>query len=163
MLGIEGTEKVSVQTPSSAIVLTEAINLAAKEYDSKCYWLKPAMIVASWKLGADFGIGEDNAYYLGTPTVGVASFHDPGDEVGYLVLKVIKEQIPVWGSPWSGLIRQDDAYEILKDFYAENSLVEQYAEATSTEEMQVIREKYFNTKRTATALEISKLMSDKTD
>lgn len=160
ILGIPGAEQASSQSESSAVALTEAINLAAKNHTYGCYALKPAMIVAAWKLGADFGIGEDNAYYLGTPTVGVASFHDPEDEVGYLVLKVLNEQMPIWESPWSGVPRQEDAHDLLQDLNAGGSLVEQYANATSTEEMRKIREMYMQTNRAAATSRIAELLSN---
>lgn len=160
VLGIPGAEQASTQLASSAVVLSEAINLAAKTYTSGCYALKPAMIVATWKLGADFGIGDDNAYYLGTPTVGVCSFHDPEDEVGYLILEVLSEQIPIWESSWSGVPRQDDAYEILQDLNTGGNLVELYAEATSTEEMRNIRETYMRTNKATARTKIHELISN---
>lgn len=152
VFGIPGAGQASSQSASSAVAITEAINLAAKTHAEGCYALKPDMIVAAWKLGADFGIGDDDAYFLGTPSVGVASFHDPGDVVGYLVLQVLNEQIPIWESPWSGLTRQEDAHDILHDLNTGGSLVEQYVQATSTEDMRQIREVYMrNNKATATS------------
>ncbi len=141
-IGVDGARTVSTQNAGAAIAVAEAINLSAKTFSPDIYHLKPLMVVAAWKLGADFGLGEDDAYYLGTDSVGVASFHDPWGEIGDLVVNVLGEKPPVWEHPWSGVIRQDEARDILNDLSSGGALVKKYVDNTSTEEMRRIRKKY---------------------
>ncbi len=152
---VEGAESISAQSPTGAVAIAEAINLAAKEISYSFYSLKPMLVVLVWKLGGDFGFGEDNAYHLGTNSTGVASFHDPYDEIGSLVLNSLNERIPVWNHGWSGVVRQDDAFNILRDLEEGPGLAEQYAEATSTEDMRHIRKAYMNTKNEAAKMKMS--------
>lgn len=117
-VGVSGAERISAQTPTAALVITEAVNLAAKEVDAGFYFIKPSLIVASWKMGCAFGEGKDTAgyqvYYLGDPIAGVASFHDPDGEVEHIIRTILHEEVPVWEYKWSGIIRQDQAFQILE-------------------------------------------------
>ena len=109
--------------------------------------------------GVHFGIGKDNAYYLGTENIGVASFHDPGDEIGYLC-DYTGTTVPQWSHEWSGVERQSSAFDILEALSKNNGLSQEYAQATSPEEFNQIREKYLQDnfrKRLTTLGEIIKL------
>jgi hypothetical protein len=160
--GVEGAETASVHSPTAAVAIAEAVNCAAKEMSFYFYKLKPLLIVSAWKLGAEFGVGaNDNAYYLGTHTIGVASFHDPGDEIGHLVLNVLKERIPVWEDGWSGVSRHEDALLILRDLDLGEGLVNLYAETTSTEDMRRARKAYITHRSTVLREALTSFLSRK--
>ncbi len=121
--GIETLNELDISQPENAVLLTEAINWAAKTISEVFYELKPAMIFSSWKLGGVLGVEqEDNRwpiYYLHAPNVGVASFHDPDREVYHINEKFnskrsIKEYIPDWTHGWSKVPRQDEAFDLIK-------------------------------------------------
>lgn len=149
IFGIREAREISPNTPNGSIALTEAVNLSAKNVTPCFYALKPLMIVASWKNGAHFGLGEDEAYYLASITMGVASFHDPGNEVGQIIEVILGEAIPQWEHEWSGVYRQDSSIEILKGL-AGNRMFEQvkgeFVAATSPEEYRKWKLKYLNRK-----------------
>ena len=88
-----------------AILITEAVNLAAKILDEDFYSLKPDCVRECVELGAAGG-WRNGIFYLFHPEVGVASFHDPYDQI-----KVIGD----WPYEWSGIRRQDQAFELLTD------------------------------------------------
>ncbi len=141
--GIEGARTASVQSPDGMVAIAEATNWAAKVISYGFYGLKPAMIVAAAQdPGVYFGIGDDGAYYLGSPTIGMASFHDPNDEIGYIMVNHLKQRVPRWEYPWSGISRQEDSFVILKDLGANRELADKYAEATLPEDLKMIRQNH---------------------
>jgi hypothetical protein len=110
-------EKLNIENSGDNILITEAINFAAKVNTGSFYMLKPAMIVASAKNGAKIGIDYDDGwdiYYLFDEKVGVASFHDPNGEVNNL-LKYMNgnTKIKKWLFGWSGVYRQDMAFDLI--------------------------------------------------
>jgi hypothetical protein len=157
MFGIEGVDKLSPSSVDASIAVTEAINLSAKLINYNFYELKPATIVAAWKNGANFGLGDDDAYYLSSPTIGAASFHDPDDEVGFMILDVLEEKIPEWDYGWSGVYRQDDAYNILRSLSSDGSLAHEYSQITYPDEMAKVRDKYMKNKKEKISLKISEV------
>lgn len=141
--GIESAMNVNPESPDGAVALTEAINWAAKTISYHFYDLKPKLIVAAAQIpGVHFGYGDDSTYSLGSPTIGTASFHDPGDEVGYILSEHLNKDIPQWEYEWSGVSRQESAFEILEDLSSGRGLVEVYANTTSPEPIRIAREKY---------------------
>ncbi len=147
---------VSSVSPSGAVVIAEACNLAAKD-SSIFYAIKPGLIIASWKMGAHFGVRQEinrreseynredvfeDVYYLSDLTVGTASFHDPRGEIKTLVSTFLKEAIPKWEHEWSGVVRQDEAYEIMDSLAAGDDIIESYAKRTLPEEMNEARKKW---------------------
>lgn len=102
-----------------ALLTAEAINLAAKVIDADFYNLKPSVIDAAMELGCIGGWNGD-VFYMEVENghVGVVSFHDPYSQItsnGY------------WPHGWSGIKRQDMAFELLI-----NPTVRRvYSEATS--------------------------------
>lgn len=109
--------KLDPAQPGNAILIAEAVNWAAKVLTDSFYMLKPAMIVASAKLGAQIGKEDDGGwpiYYLFNRDVGVASFHDPGCEVDGLLRNMgFTGEIKDWEFGWSGVVRQDLAFHLL--------------------------------------------------
>lgn len=141
--GIVAARHVSTQSPDGVIAVAEAINWAAKSISYTFYILKSIIIVAASQVdGVSFGRGKDGAYYLSTPTIGVASFHDPGDEVGSMFTKYLGKEIPLWEHKWSGVPRQHDAFNLLEDLNSRRGLVEAYAEVTSPVEIKNARDTY---------------------
>jgi len=98
--------EVSTETIEGAIMIAEAVNLAAKVIDDGFYELKPKVIDAAAEMGARGGWGEDGAFYLYHESVGVASFHDPWCEIG---------SGGEWHTPWSEVTRQELAFQLLVD------------------------------------------------
>ena len=103
-------ESAGVDVPCSpwdtagAIMIAEAVNWAAKTIDYKFYGIKPAVIDAAIAIGCDGGWGSDGCFFLADDRVGVASFHDPAGDIradGH------------WPHPWTGVRRQDAAFDIL--------------------------------------------------
>jgi len=146
-IGVKESEDISTESPDDAIAVAEAINLSAKVISPAYYDLKPSMIVAASEIGASFGIGEDDAYYLSSPTIGTASFHDSYDEVGNIIVNLLGKEIPKWDHPWSGVERQDDAFNIIADLNNGRTLAEQYANTTSPQKVKEARDKYMNSRR----------------
>ena len=91
----------------AAILITEAVNWAAKTIDWEYYTLKPRCIEECWAKGAEGG-WRDGIFYLYHPDVGVASFHDPNDEIGI-------DCRYRWLWEWSGIPRQNLAFDLLVD------------------------------------------------
>lgn len=140
--GIKEAKNASPASPSHAVALSEAVNWASKTISYEFYGLKPLIIVSTAQIGGvHFGIGEDNAYYLGTESIGMASFHDPNDEIGYLC-NSLGLTVPQWEHKWSGVERQSSAFSILSDLSNNTGIAEEYAHATSPEEFREIRQKY---------------------
>lgn len=141
--GITVAKNVSAQSPNAVIALAEAINWAAKVISYTFYSLKPLMIVAASQTpGVFFGYNDDGTYSLGSPTIGIASFHDPSDEVGHILINLFKQEIPEWEFAWSGISRREDAFKILEDLSSGKGLVKTYSDLTSPEELKKAREKY---------------------
>ena len=129
--GVEQAARVSSATPAAAVAIAEACNLAAKRLDDTVFYtLKRALIVAAWKQGAEFGRGNDGAYYLSEMVTGVASFHDPYNEVQYFVENILGEKVPHWEHEWSGEPRHPDAFEIMESVATDGTLAEEYARRT---------------------------------
>ena len=136
LCGVREAELVSSSTPAGAVAIAGASNLAAKTINPAIFYtLKPALIVAAWKLGAEFGLGDDGAYYLSEPITGTESFHNPDGEIEYYVKKILHEKVPVWEHPWSGVPRQDEAFDILDSLSNGAKLASEYAETTLPSDM----------------------------
>lgn len=129
--GIEEAKDIALTTPAAAVAFAEAVNFSAKVFNENMYALKPAAIIAAWKLGAKFGIGEDDAYYLFDPYVGTASFHNPRFEIEHLVEDVLGERVPEWMYEWSGVSRQEDSFQVLRDFKSGEGVVPSLRDATT--------------------------------
>ncbi len=122
--GMERILDLDTTKNENAVLLTEAVNWAAKEIDDLFYELKPSLIISSWKSGAILGVVEEDGrwpiYYLQAENVGVASFHDPNYEVEELNELLNKKEehggnkIPNWTHGWSGVKRQNEAFELIK-------------------------------------------------
>lgn len=146
--GVQDAQEVSLRTPAAAVAFAEAINLAAKEYHFALYALKPALIIAAWKLGAKFGKGGDDAYFLFDSYVGTASFHNPGGEIEHLIEDVLREQVPEWVYPWSGIPRQGDVFDVLRDFKTGEGVIPPLRDATTPEDLaRVTKEEDIQKKR----------------
>lgn len=141
--GIDSAKNISIQSPNGAVALAEAINWGAKSMSYSLYSLKPMMIVAtSMTDGVFFGYGEDGTYSLGSPTIGIASFHDPEDEVGRILINDLGKSVPKWEHEWSGVSRQEDAFILLEDLNSGKGLVKTYGNITLPEEIKKVRDKY---------------------
>lgn len=118
-LDFKEIKKLDPAQPENAILITEALNWSAKVSTDSFYMLKPALIVASAKLGAQIGKQDDGGwpiYYLFNKNVGVASFHDPGCEVENLFRNIGQEsEIKDWEFGWSGVARQDLAFYLISE------------------------------------------------
>jgi len=123
--GIKAVEKLDIHNAPDNILLTEAVNWAAKVVDENFYLLKPAMILASMESGAILGVEDnyddegnnDQVYYLVHKDVGVASFHNPNGEVKDLAeLSGLEEDIEEWKYGWEKIVRQDEAFELLEAY-----------------------------------------------
>lgn len=90
-----------------AILIAEAVNLAAKVIDPEFYALKPDCVRECVEMGADGG-WRGGIFYLYHPSVGVASFHDPFDQIEV-------EGSTGWPFEWSGVYRQEQAFDLLVD------------------------------------------------
>lgn len=97
---------LSTHQVADAILLTEACNWAAKVLDYEFYSLKPRCIEECVHLGADGG-WKNGIFYLYHPDVGVASFHDPMGEIQIEDMN--------WPFEWSGIPRQERAFDLLTD------------------------------------------------
>ncbi len=134
--GVTEANGLDVVDPVVALALTEAVNLAAKEVDYTFYRIKPAMIIAAWKTGAQFGFNnDDGTYSLFHTDIGTASFHDPDGEVEWLVESVLGEDIPQWPYEWSGIYRQDQAFDILQDLKNTEGLIAEMIRSTTPVEL----------------------------
>lgn len=104
-----------VSQEGTALLLLEAVNLSAKEIDTCFYDDKVTIanfIFANctdiyWYSDESWGF---NCYYFWHPDIGQISIHDPFEqiEVGSTKLRYKPQK-------WSGLPRQNLAYEILKN------------------------------------------------
>ncbi len=140
--GIKGARTASSMSPNYVVALAESINWAAKTISYEFYKIKPFFVVSASQIeGVHFGIGDDDAYYLGSEGVGVASFHDPQDEIGYL-FGYLNINVPQWQYGWSGVDRQPSSFAILEDLSSNKGLADEYAEATSPEDFREIRRRY---------------------
>ena len=130
-LGVSGAQEIALTTPAAAVAFAEAVNLSAKTYNSNMYTLKPAVIVAAWKVGATFGVGEDDAHYLFDPYVGTASFHNPDGSIEYIVENKLGEKVPEWQYKWSGVTRQYEAFDVLRDFKSGEGVIPPLRDSTT--------------------------------
>lgn len=108
----------SVPPAARAVLVAEAVNLAAKCIDPEFYTLKPAIFVEAARRGKDDGVTvyyreEDGTWNLYHPAAGVVSFHDPGDEIPRLIGDAQAVTFSPQPYPWSGVFRQDSAFDIL--------------------------------------------------
>jgi len=92
-----------------AILLSDAVNWAAKEIDARFYELKEACVKeAFFTPGVEGGWGEDGAFYLYAKGAGTQCFHFPeGVSEGFPKAK--------WDKQWTGIYRQSLAFEILSN------------------------------------------------
>lgn len=90
-----------------AILITEAVNLAAKVIDFDFYAFKPDCVRECVEMGA-MGGWRGEIFYLYHPSVGVASFHDPFDQIEV-------DGNMRWPFEWSGIYRQEQAFNLLVD------------------------------------------------
>lgn len=134
--GLDIAKEVPVGLSESSVLIAEAVNLGAKVIDYDLYRIKPAVIVSAWKNGAQFGFNKgDGTYTLFHPSVGAASFHDPSEEIRYIIEDLLGEKIPEWPHEWSGIYRQDEAFDLLKDFFERKGLLENMAQRTTPPEL----------------------------
>jgi len=104
--------------PPGAVLVAEAVNLAAKVVSPSFYDFKAACFDwAAEQRGVISGWGADEAFYLYHPEVGVVCAHDPNEEI---------ETEGYWPHPWHGVERQSYAFEQLTD----HELLEYFREAT---------------------------------
>lgn len=114
--GLKWDALIELPIGARYILLAEACNWAAKVISSSYYDRKPALVVlASRQWGVRTWLDTDPrgnvVYYLYHKEVGVASFHDPYGEVSSLNPEISEG----WQFPWSGIRRQDQAFELLGD------------------------------------------------
>lgn len=103
------------------IVVAEAVNWAAKTITPGFYDLKGGVVDQVSRMpGVVSGWGEDGTFTLFHGDVGAASFHDPHEEIS---------SGGEWPHPWSGVRRQDLAFQLLVD----KDLLEKAARATTPE------------------------------
>ena len=96
------------------LLIVEAVNHAAKVIDERFYSLKPRLI--SWLANRfDGGWGEDDVFYLFHEEIGVVCLHDPYNQI------TAKGE---WPHRWSGVLRQQDAFETLIDEDLQRSFAE---------------------------------------
>ena len=158
--GIDDIEDSDESKTENAVLLTEAINWGAKTINESFYKLKPAMIISAWKKGAILGVEEEPnrwpIYYLHGKNVGVASFHDPNEEVSYIndhlnKKRNLKMEIPNWTHGWSGIPRQNEAFNLIRAMSRQiNEDEERYylrKMAVKTSPGSSFYEKYKNSKR----------------
>ena len=96
-------------TSWGAQLLAEAVNWAAKTVDPQWYAVKPLAWALAFELGCAGGWGDDGCFYLSSPEAGVSCAHDPGGELRDLV-----PERHTWPHAWSGIYRQDLAWEIIR-------------------------------------------------
>ena len=104
-----------ISQEATALLLLEAVNLSAKEIDSRFYDDK--VVIANyifahctniyWYRDESWGF---DCYYFWHPEVGQVSIHDPYEQI-----EVGKTKLRYKPQKWSKLPRQNLAYEILKD------------------------------------------------
>ncbi len=110
------------------ILVAEAINFAAKVYDESIYLLKEELVYEAVEVSLDededlvYGLS-GGIYYLYTEQVGAASFHI----FDWKMLRSNHSLSKEWVYGWSGIYRQDHAFELLKD----ECLREEMAKATA--------------------------------
>ncbi|HAR79960.1 MAG TPA: hypothetical protein DCR21_03930 [Succinivibrionaceae bacterium] len=113
------------------ILAAEAANWAAKTISYAFYTAKACLIeqamragVLSWVTPDEYG---NNVVFLYEDGVGAASFHDP---YGDVKLEGSRFNADIH-YPWSGVTRQDQAFELLQD----PCLLKEIAEATTPAEL----------------------------
>ncbi len=115
---VDGSGYLSVTEAAGNILIAEAVNLAAKELNPEFYELKAHVFVEAAESGKEYGVSvyfndQDGTWSLYHKDVGVVSFHDPNNNI----TRLIKEADLYFSKPygWSGLYRQDQAFELLND------------------------------------------------
>jgi hypothetical protein len=137
--GVEvyGNGYYSVAPEAANILVAEAVNLAAKTIDYEFYDIKPAVFVEAAERGAGNGVyvyrdmddDENTVWRMYHRDVGAIGFHDPYGEITLLIDGKKVDYAPAF--EWSGIYRQDQAFDLLKD----PDLVAKMAEHTKPEFM----------------------------
>lgn len=115
-----------LHSPEGAILLAEAINWAAKTIDYSFYEVKEMVwIEAAQRNGVQCGWADDDTLALFHPAVGTAHAHriDPWHPLA--------EGIGVWPHEWSGVRRQEWAFELLASGEEARELRKEFALATT--------------------------------
>lgn len=120
---------------AGAIVIAEACNLAAKSLNYNFYKLKPILIICAYMMGAVIGVDDDGIYYLYDRDVGVACFHDLDGEIEELWKYFIMSEIPKWKYKWSGITRQEVAFNIAHDYVDRDNFLPYMAKNTKPKEI----------------------------
>jgi len=108
--------------PPGAVLVAEAVNLAAKVVSPGFYDFKAACFEwAAEQRGVISGWGDDGAFYLYHPEVGVVCAHDPYGEI---------RAVGYWPHPWHGIQRQTYAFKQLTD----HELLAYFREATQPQD-----------------------------
>lgn len=95
-----------------AVLLAEAVNLAAKVIDEGFYDLKPRVFCAAAMMpGVEHGWSTDGCFYLKAPGAGEVCCHDPYGQTDYLAAQLGLTR--TWETPWSGIKRQGLAFAAL--------------------------------------------------
>ncbi len=102
---------VSPWDAAGALLLAEAVNWAAKVIDGELYALKGLAICAAVECGAELYWGDDGTVALYAPRAGAATFHDPHGDVAAALRA--RGHRPMGYLPWSGISRQELAFELL--------------------------------------------------
>ncbi len=147
--GVEAASDVDCAHPDSALSVAEAVNFAAKILDPHFYSLKPAAIVSAYKLGVYLGYNSsDDTFSLFSKRLGVASFHDPNHEVRDMLMGLDGE-VKDWPYEWSGVYRQDQAFQLLNalaDFNdSSKAFIDSLAQRTTPGEIDPSIEAYTST------------------
>lgn len=120
---VEGAGYYSVSPAARNVLLTEAVNWAAKDIDYNFYSLKPSVFMATAILGANEGVevyhdeGEEEGYApvwrMYHPEVGAIGFHDPTGELTKLMAQ--QSANVVFANPFgfSGISRTEKAFDLL--------------------------------------------------
>ena len=111
-----------VNSNAKIILLAEAANWAAKVIDSSYYELKAELIRTAMARGVRCWASDDewngtSIFYLYDREIGVASFHDPFDSIDYWQMVELSDYLSNdnWNFPWSGVRRQNLAFDLLGD------------------------------------------------
>lgn len=107
---------VDENDPAGAILIAEMCNLSAKIFDCKFYLLKHYLIFCAVRSGAYIGYNSNEGVFnLYDKRVGVASFHDPNDELKD-ILSSNGYYFSEWKLPWSGVTRLEEAFVLANDY-----------------------------------------------
>lgn len=96
-----------------AVLIAEAVNLAAKVIDEGFYRMKPSVWAAAARVdGVSAWWGTDGCLYLYAVGAGEVCAHDPWGELRELTERYVSRWDDAW---WSGLRRQGWAFEALRN------------------------------------------------